>query len=425
MFDRPRLLLRPTDALITTRFMQSSVHGGNWVSSILKVPFFTFSAVFKDDPDGYVEVFRRTAASGGYILQAAVEEFESRLARFIGSDFAVGTSDCTNAMHLGIRALGVGAGDEVIFSSHTFVATAQAIHFAGATPVPVEMGHDRMIDPEAIEPAITSRTKAVMVTQLNGRVCDMDRVADVAQKHGLAVLEDSAQALGASFQGRRAGTFGAFGSFSFYPSKLLGTFGDGGALTTDDEALADRVLRMRNHGANRQKQLDAESTLWSTNSRLDNIHAALLNHKFAGFPMSLARRRQIARTYHAAFEGLPDFGRPPGPDEGNEHFDVFQNYEIDVGDRQALRSHLEANGVGTILQWGGLAVHQLRGLGFNQRLPRTEKFFDRCLLLPMNQYLTDEDVLHVCSTVRAHYGLSPWLHVSDCTDADLIGPARP
>ena len=382
------------------------------------VPFFDFKALFAEDPDGFTAVFRRTLAGGGIILQAAVDEFEGRLSRFIGCDFAIGTSDCTNAMLLGLRALGIGRDDEVIFCSHTFVATAQAIHFSGATPVPVEMGDDRMIDPGSVEAAITPRTRAIMVTQLNGRVCEMDRIQDLATQHGLAVIEDSAQALGASFSGRRAGTFGAFGAFSFYPSKVLGIFGDGGALTTSDGALADKVYRMRNHGANRQKQLDVESPIWATNSRLDNLQAAFLNHKFADFPRTLARRRQIARTYHAAFERLPDFNRPPGPDASAEHFDVYQNYEVDAGDRDALRQHLKAYGVATIVQWGGAAVHQMRGLGFTQELPRTERFFERCFLLPMHQFMTDGDVLHVCSTVRGHYGLGAWVEIAPTKSQD-------
>jgi dTDP-4-amino-4,6-dideoxygalactose transaminase len=387
------------------------------------VPFFDFKALFAEDPDGFTKVVQATLASGGIILQGAVDAFEDRLSRYVGCGFSVGTSDCTNAMQLGVRALDIGAGDEVIISSHTFVATAQAVRFAGATPVPVEMQADRMIDPDAIAPSITSRTKAIMVTQLNGRVCDMDRVEAVARKHGLLVLEDSAQALGASFGGKRAGSFGTFGAFSFYPSKLLGGFGDGGALTTSDAALADRVFRMRNHGANRAKQLEDDNALWSTNCRLDNVHAAILNYKFADFPRTLARRRQIARTFHAAFEGLPDFGRPPGPDEPGPYFDCYQNYEIDVGKREVFRGYLKEHGVGTILQWGGSAVHQMGGLGFTQRLPFTERFFTRCLLLPMNQFMTDADILHVCSTVRGFHGLSSWSDVADLREGDA--PAEP
>lgn len=387
------------------------------------VPFFDFKAVYREDPEGFTKVFQSTLGSGGIILQAAVDEFELRLSRYVGADFSIGLSDCTNAMQLGIRALDIGAGDEVIISSHTFVATAQAVQYAGATPVPVDIQADRMIDPDSIAAAVTPRTRAVMVTQLNGRICDMDRVAEVARKHDLLVLEDSAQALGGSFRGRRGGAFGAFGAFSFYPSKLLGGFGDGGALTTSNAALADRVFRMRNHGANRAKQLENGGTVWSTNCRLDNLHAAILNYKFTDFPRTLARRRQIARTYHAAFEDLPDFGRPPGPDEAGPHFDVYQNYEIDVGSREAFRAYLESHGVGTILQWGGVAVHQMAGLGFTQRLPVTERFFTRCLLLPMNQYMSDADVLHVCSTVRGFFGLPAWAEIASEKTNDTVPPA--
>ena len=369
--------------------------------------------MFAENPEGFVKVFRDTLASGGIILQSAVSDFEKRLAQFVGCEHAVGTSDCTNAMLLGLRAAGIGSGDEVIFCSHTFVATAQSIHFAGATPVPVEVGLDRMVDPASIEAAISDRTRAIMVTQLNGRVCDMAKIRDLSRRRNLVIFEDAAQALGASFEGQRAGSFGVFGGFSFYPSKVFGTFGDAGALTTRDEALADRVFRMRNHGANREKQLEVDSPIWGTNSRLDNLQAAFLNYKFGRFPQTVARRRQIARTYHKAFEELPDFRRPPGPDDDNRHFDVYQNYEIEAVKRDELRRHLQANGVGTIIQWGGAGVHQMRGLGFTQELPVTDLFFERCLLLPMNQFLSDRDILHVCSTVRSFYGLSAWKDVAE------------
>lgn len=389
------------------------------------VPFFDFKAPFAEDPEAFVEIFRTTLAAGGIILQEAVAEFEEKLARYIGSPHVVGTADCTNAMLLGLRALDVGRGDEVIFCSHTFVATAQSIYFAGATPVPAEVAPDRNIDPDSVESLITPRTRAIMVTQLNGRVCDMARIDAIAKKYGLHVTEDAAQALGGSFGGRRAGTFGAFGAFSFYPSKLLGGFGDAGAVATADPELAEKVFRMRNHGANSQKRLEKGDRIWSTGSRLDNLQAALLSYKLVRLPAALARRRQIARTYHAAFAELPDFGRPPGPDENGSHFDVFQNYEVDVGRREQLRDFLQEHGVGTIVQWGGCAVHQLTGLGFTQRLPATERFFERCFLLPMNHYLSDEAVLHVCSVVRAYYGLPAWSEIAALKPNDSVAPICP
>jgi dTDP-4-amino-4,6-dideoxygalactose transaminase len=372
------------------------------------VPFFDYRAIYEDDPAGFDEVFRRTVAAGQIILQKPVENFEQALKEFLGCRHVVGLSDCTNAMTLGLRALGLAPGDEVILCSHTFLATAQAIHFAGGTPVPVEMQADRTIDPDAVEAAITSRTRAIMPTDLNGRTCDMTRLEAIAAKHGVALVTDSAQALGSSFAGRRAGTFGRFGTFSFYPSKLLGGFGDAGALATNDDQLADRVRRMRNHGANAEKIIEPDYPQWGTNNRLDTLHAAILLHKMERFPATLARRRQIARTYQSAFEEIADLGLPPGPDVPGRHFDVFQNYEVESGRRNALRRHLSEQGIGTIIQWAGTPVHRMKGLGFAQNLPRTDAFFERCFLLPMNQYLNDADVLRVCSAVRAYFGLGPW-----------------
>jgi len=383
-----------------------------------EVPFFRWSALFNEDPEGFTEVFRRTMAAGQIILQAPGEQFEAAVADFLGAKHVLGVADGTSAIELGLRAMNLKGGDEVIISSHTFVATAQAIHYAGATPVPVEMQDDWMIDPASIKARITSRTKAIMVTQLNGRTCDMDAVQAVADAAGLPVLEDAAQALGSSFKGRRASTFGEFGTISLYPSKLLGGFGDGGLFVTDNDELADTVFRLRNHGANARKELDPAWPGWATNSRLDTLHAALLLHKLPTFPASLGRRRQIARTYHAALEGLP-IDRPPAPDAAGDHFDVYQNYEIATDRRAALRAHLLDLGVGTIVQWAGQPVHHLNGLGLSADLPVTDRFFERCFLLPMNQFLTDEDVLHVCSVVRGFYGQSAWSDMAPLLTTDI------
>jgi dTDP-4-amino-4,6-dideoxygalactose transaminase len=367
----------------------------------LAVPFFDWSALYRERPHDYLHIFDQTASAGGFILQAAVDEFERKLAAYVGVKHAIGTSDCTNAMLLGLRASSIEPGSEVILPGHAFIAAAQAIHFAGGVPVPVDMDvrDGWLLDPEAVRSAITPRTRGIMAVHVNGRVCAMDALREIADEHGLEIYEDAAQALGATLDGRGAGSFGRWGAFSFYPSKTLGCFGDAGALVTDDDELAAEVRTTRNHGAGADKRISADCTVWGTNARLDNIQAAILAYKLGWYAEAVERRRSIAGRYQDAFNHLP-IELPPGPGSDQRHFDVFQNYEIRCDERQALRTHLASREVETIVQWAGVPIHQFRGLGFTQQLPRTDRFFEGALLLPMNHLLTDEQVDAVIDAVE-------------------------
>jgi dTDP-4-amino-4,6-dideoxygalactose transaminase len=368
------------------------------------VPFFGWQALYAERADDYARILHETAAGGGFILQEAVDDFEVALAAYCGVRHAIGLSDCTNAMLLGLRADGIEPGDEVILPGHAFIAAAQAIHFAGGVPVPVDLSEaDWLIDPDAIRAAITRRTRAIMPVHVNGRVCGMDAIMEIADEHGLAVYEDAAQALGARFGGRMAGTFGRWGAFSFYPSKTLGCFGDAGALITDDEDLAETVRAMRNHGAGLDKAIPRNVAIWGTNARMDNLHAAILLSKLGWYDEAIARRREIARRYHEALSGIDALDLPPAPASGGSGFDIFQNYELCCDARDALRDHLAARGVGTIMQWGGTGLHRFRGLGFTQSLPRTDRFFARSLLLPMNHLLDDAQIAAVIEGVRRFF----------------------
>src|SRR5437660_3132873 len=200
-----------------------------------QVPFFSYAALFEQDRSGLTRVILDVCGRGAYIMQRDLGEFEAALAAFTGAKHAVGVADGTNAILLGLRALELPAGSEVIMASHTYVATANSAHFAGLVPVPVECGTDHMIDPASIEAAITPRTRVIMPTQLNGRCADMDALREIADKHKLMIAEDAAQGLGARFRGVHSGLFGAFGTLSFYPAKVLGTLGDGGAVLTNDD----------------------------------------------------------------------------------------------------------------------------------------------------------------------------------------------
>ena len=370
----------------------------------ISVPFFDWAGLWAERADEFGRIMTETAARGGFILQRDVDEFEVELAEFIGVKHAIGVSDGTNAILLGLRASALPAGGEVIIPSHSFIAAAQSVHYAGLINVPVELTeHDWLVDPAAIEAAVTERTVAIMPVHVNGRACQMDAIMDIARRHGLEVFEDSAQAAGAKVNGKPAGGIGRWGTYSFYPSKTLGCFGDAGALVTNDDEIAEKVRGMRNHGANREKSIELSVDVWGTNSRLDNIQAAVLRYKLTYYPEAISRRREIARRYHEAFRGIEDLRLPPPPDDG-EYFDIFQNYEMRSGRRDALRRHLADDAVGTIVQWGGFGIHQLRGLGFTAELPKTDRFFNESLLLPMNHILSDDQVGHTIDSVRAFYG---------------------
>ena len=373
------------------------------MSSALPVPFFDWKALYAERADDYRRIIDETASAGGFILQKAVDEFEAGLARYLGVKHVVGLSDCTNAMLIGLRAIGLRPRDEVILPGHAFIAAAQSIHFAGGTAVAVELGDDGLIDPVAVRAAITPRTRAILVGHVNGRVCDMDAIRAIAEEHGVLVVEDAAQALGATLDGVPAGRFGEWGAFSFYPSKTLGCFGDAGALVTDDDAIAETARAMRNHGAGRDKVIPPNCAIWGTNARIDNLHAAILAFKLGWYDEAVARRRQIAALYLGAFASIGELDLPPAPDSDPRRFDVFQNYEMCCDRRDALRTHLTGRGIATIVQWGGVGIHDFANLGLGRPLPRTDRFFARSLLMPMNLLLSDAQIDRVIDGVREFF----------------------
>lgn len=364
------------------------------------VPFFSYPGVFRSHAAEYLEIVEDIGSRGAFILQEDLVRFETNLARFLGAKHALGVANATDGLLVALRAAGLSPGDEVVLSSHTMVATASAIHFAGGIPVPVECGPDHLIDPEAVAAAITPRTRVILPTQLNGRTCDMDRLQAIADRHGLLIVEDAAQALGSRFRGRAAGTFGIASAISFYPAKVLGCFGDGGAVVTNDDAVFEKVSQLRDHGRDRAGNVVS----WGLNSRLDNLQAAILDFQLARYGEAMERRRKIAARYTEQLRDVPQVVLPPAPDTDDDHFDIFQNYEIEAERRDDLKQHLKDNGIGTLIQWGGQAIHHLKSLGFTQSLPYTDWLFGRLLMLPMNMSLSDADVDHVSNRIRDFYG---------------------
>jgi dTDP-4-amino-4,6-dideoxygalactose transaminase len=364
-----------------------------------KVRYVDYPQQFRKMENEIMGTIRQVLSQGDLMLRQQLRDFEANLAAFVGTKYAVGVSNCTDAMHLTLLAAAIGPGDEVITVSHTFVATAAAIHHVGATPVLVDIGDDHNMNVGLVEQAVTPRTRAIMPVHLNGRLCDMGRLMPLAEKHGLIVIEDSAQALGASYCGKRGGSFALAGCFSFYPAKLLGAFGDAGAVVTNDQEIAEKVHRLRDHG----RTPDGDIAGWSFNCRMDNLHAAILDLKLKQVPAWIQRRREIAGIYHNALAGVSQL-LLPAPADGGTYFDVFQNYEIEAENRDGLVAHLKASGVEVMLPWGGKGVHQFPALGLDHfKLPRTDELFRRALMLPMHTELTNDQARYVANTIRGFY----------------------
>ena len=364
-----------------------------------KVPFFEYPRLWSDDRNEFLSIIDSVSSSGGFILQKAVSDFESELANYAGSNFSVGVGNATDGMEIFLEAIGINPGDEIIISSHTMLATASAIKVAGGTPVPVDIGTDNLISIHGIEEAITPNTVGIMPTQLNGRVCDMDAISAIAKKHNLFIVEDAAQALGARYKGQHAGTFGLAGAISFYPAKVLGCLGDAGGILVNDKDLHHKIYQIHDHG----RSIDGEVIRWGRNSRLDNIQAAILSFKFKNYDNVIKRRREIAQMYQERLKSLEELQLPPAPSIDSDNFDVYQNYELQADYRDDLKDYLSEKNIGTLIQWGGKGIHQFTQLGFNQVLPDTDKFFKRCIMLPMNIFISDSDVDYICESVSEFY----------------------
>lgn len=327
------------------------------------------------------------------------QAFEKEFAAYCGATDAIGVSDGTSAIHIALRALGVGVGDEVITPSHTFIATAEAIMLAGATPVFVDIDpRTFLIDVSQIEKYITSKSRVILPVHLYGQCVDMDPLLEIAKKHNLYVIEDACQAHGARYKGRRAGSMGDFGAFSFYFSKNLGAYGEGGMITTQDADLAHRVRMIRDHGS--EKRYYHETLGW--NGRLDELQAAVLRIKLRHLEDWNQKRNQNAAQLSQALAGMDLVTPFTAP--GNEH--IFHLFVIQTEQRDALRDYLNAQGIGTGIHYP-VPIHLQKSCAHlgNQpgSLPVTEAAVDRILSLPMYAELTPEQIAQIASTIRAFF----------------------
>ena len=338
---------------------------------------------------------RRVLRSGWYVLGPELEAFEAEFAAYHGVPHAVGVANGTDAVELALRALGIGAGDEVITVSHTAVATVCAVERAGAVPVLVDVDEATFtIDPRAIEAAITTRTRAIVPVHLYGHPADMDAVPAIARRHGLAVVEDCAQAHGARWRGQLVGTLGDLGAFSFYPTKNLGALGDAGAVIARDPQLAARLRRLRNYGQ-RERYEHVEA---GQNSRLDELQAALLRVKLARLDEHNAERRRLAGLYT---RGLTAVRTPIARAEAGH---AFHLYVVRHRERDRLRAHLAAAGVHTLVHYPAPVHWQPAYAHLRERagaLAVTERLAAEIVSLPLFVGLADAQLDRVIETVES------------------------
>lgn len=335
-------------------------------------------------------------ASGSYILGKHNKALQTEFAEYVGAKYSVGLNSGTDALHLALRALNIGRGDEVITTAFTFVATASAIGLAGATPVFVDINPDTFnIDAEKIEAAITPKTKAIIPVHLYGQAAQMNKIMEIAKRHNLKVIEDCCQAIGAEFNGQKVGTFGDFGCFSFYPTKNLGGMGDGGMITCNDENLYNRILALRNHGGAVRYYHDE----LGVNSRLDEIQAAIIRVKMKYINEWNEKRRQNAYRYNELFAEYPEIATPK---EAQGTHPVYHQYTIKIENRDEVHKLLQEKGIGAMIYYPvPLHLQKLhKSLGYKEGdLPYTEEDTKKVLSLPMFPELTDEEQQTVVKTV--------------------------
>jgi len=358
-------------------------------------PAKVYQMIKEELDNAYFEVMNK----GDLIDRGQLKSFEENLAKFVGTKYAVGLNSGYDALHMSLRAAGIGAGDEVIVPAHTFVASCSAIVNVGATPVLVDVGKDFNIDVNKIEEAMTPRTKAIMAVHLSGYMADMECVMELAGKYNLVVVEDACQSLGSNMNGKGAGAWGLTGCWSFYPFKILGGYGDGGAITTNDPDVALFATRMRYNGEDRDS---GEYHGHGFTCLLDNMQAAFLDVKLRYLPEWIVRRKAIAERYRQALSDLPDLLLPHYDDPRRDH--IYQNYTLRSKQGSEFSDFMKANGVEVLTQFRK-PYYKHEALKLEDRgFPETEALSREVCSLPMNVEISDEEIDYVISVVRKFYG---------------------
>lgn len=361
----------------------------------MKVPFVNLGLQFQNLQDEITEKFVELSSTGAYVLGTEVAAFEERFAEYCGTRYAVGVGNGSDALTFSLLALGIGKGDEVITVPNSFVATAWTIANVGARPVFVDVCSDYNIDPKQIESSITPRTKALMPVHLTGRVANMDAILEIASKHKIPVIEDAAQAAGAIYKGKKAGSFGTTGCFSLHPLKNLHVHGDGGIVTTNDGSIYEYIRKIRNHGLRNRDECE----FWGYNSRLDGIQAAVANIKLNYLDAWNHRYRKIAHRYSQAFASYLSV-----PKDKEFEKPIYHCYIVEHPERDTLGKYLANKGIETKVHYPiPLHMHEAaKSLGYRRGdFPITERLSKTILSLPIYAELRDDQVEYVVDCLNS------------------------
>lgn len=363
----------------------------------IKIPFSTFDRMHASIRKELDDAYSRVLTQGWYIQGAECRNFEKEFAAYCGTGYCIGVGNGLDAIYLALKALGIGAGDEVIVPSHTFIATALAVTYTGAVPVFCEVDKDSfLIQTERIESLITKHTKAVVAVHLYGRMAQMDVISSICREHHLYLVEDCAQAHGAVYKGKKAGTFGDAGAFSFYPGKNLGALGDAGAVVTSNEKTARRIKALSNYGSI-QKYVHE---YLGNNSRLDELQAAFLRVKLRYLDQWNEERNRIAENYLRRIHNSKVI-LPGVPEENSRH--VWHIFAVRTKERDALKIHLEKHGIGTGIHYP-VPMHLQKAFSYlggqAGQYPAAENISATELSLPLYIGMTDEEICAVAGAVN-------------------------
>jgi len=351
--------------------------------------------------DGILEDFRKVVQKSQFILGDAVGEFEAAFARAAGCEFGVGVNSGLDALILGLRALNIGPGDEVITAPNSFIASAAAISLVGAKPVFADVGWDYNLDIDKAEAAVTSKTKAIVPVHLTGKPCQMEKLGRVAKKHGLKIVEDAAQAIGATYDGQAVGSFGDIGAFSLHPLKNLHVWGDGGMTTVRTTELAQQIKLQRNHGLKNRDEVE----FYSYNSRLDTLQAVVGLRSLGMLEGTTQRRMRNAALYRRRLAPLSDVLILQPVDESRERH-VYHVFQVRARERDTLKTFLQERGVETKIHYP-LPIHWQKAsahLGYKKGdFPVTDRLAGEILSLPVRENLTEDEVNMVCDLVTEFY----------------------